>query len=258
MNAVPIPRTTALTMHRPAFAECVYTPLPRALVELRKRQIQQPFTRDMTLIGAPLPPALVHRGPVGILFRQIGSANYETRRVVRLAARQGLPLLVVEFHADRFLTRNRDKYALARPGFYGGLGRHGGRRIEYVPLCDLDAENGNPLESIRIFTGERLIDFHHRLLAMECPELPASALCDCSEWFRAQGATAAAYYRAFVSLFLQHAILFETFVLGGAEREFTERVFLPAFDALWRETGLKPLIVPMKQRKSSGKKSSSV
>jgi hypothetical protein len=44
----------------------------------------------------------------------------------------------------------------------------------------------------------------------------------------------------------------ETFVLGGAEREFTERVFLPAFDALWRETGLKPLIVPAEQEEWEG------
>jgi hypothetical protein len=252
LMTVTQPEPFALTTDREAFGEHVYTTLPAAITTLRQRQQRLRALHDETLTGVSVPAVLRGRGPVGVMFRQIGSANYETRRVVRLAAQHNLPLVIFEFHEDRFLTRNRDKYSLARPGFYAGVGRNGGRRIEYVPLFDLDAENGKPFNTIRICTGQLLADFHHRMLADECPELAADSLVDCSDWFRAQGEKSADYYTAFISLFLSHAILFETFVLHGAEQEFTERVFLPAFDSLTQSTGMKPLIVPAEREDWEG------
>ena len=252
MSEVATLEPPTLTLDRAAFGAHVYSSLPIAITTLQQRQARFRGPRHTTIAGAAVPSALEGGGPVGVMFRQVGSANYELRRVIRMAMQHKLPLVIFEYHADRFLTRNRDKYALARPGFYSGLGRNGGRRIDYVPLFDLDAENGSPLGEIRILTGESLVDFHHRLLADECAELPPQALFDCSAWFKAHGANAAEYYRAFVSLFLNHAILFETFVLSGTERAFTEDVFLPAFDALWRNTGLKPLIVPAEREDWEG------
>ena len=244
--------STELTANRERFGASVYTPLEEAIVTLRQRQARGWARAEQTALGATVPEPLRGPGPIAVLFRQVGSANYETRRVVRLAEEHGLRLVIFEYHADRFLTRNRDKYSLGRPGFYGGLGRNGGRRVEYIPLFDLDAENGSPFHAIKTFRGEALIDFHHRLLAAECPSLSGDALFDASQWFTAQGTGARGYYPAFISLFLRHAILFETFVLHAAECEFTRDVFLPAFDKIKAETDIKPLIVPAEREDWEG------
>ena len=70
---------------------------------------------------------------------------------------------------------------------------------------------------------------------------------------RRSGGTARNYYPAFVSLFLRHAILFETFVLQqDAEREFTRDIFMPEFQSLFESTGLRPLVVPAEREDWEG------
>ncbi|MGE0388040.1 MAG: hypothetical protein AB7Q97_25220 [Gammaproteobacteria bacterium] len=238
-----VDRYARLMTDRTAFNAAVHTPLEEAVDTLRRRQAARRAARNETELGAAVPPALRQLRPVALLFRQVATPNYELRRVLRLAREHGMALLVWEYHADRFMTRNPIKYALGRLGFYSGLGRNGGRRIEYAAIIDLDAENGRPLRDINTFRGESLVAFHHRLMHSECPEIGHDWLFDASDWFAAQGGSARSYYPAFLSLFLRHAILFETFLLAGDERGFVEEVFLPAFDAVQAASGMKPLIV---------------
>ena len=69
---------------------------------------------------------------------------------------------------------------------------------------------------------------------------------DASSWFHESGGNAKNYYESFIRLFIKDAILFEDFLLNDeGEREFTEKVFLPAFVKVFEETGCKPLIVPL-------------
>lgn len=248
------PDPAALTARRESFAEYVYTPLEGVVEAWRKRRSGRFTAMPIeTVTGASVPAVLRGNAPVGILCRQIGTPNYEMRRVIRLCAQHGIRLVIWEYHKDRFVMENRDKYALGRLGFYGGLGRNGGRRLEYVRIFDVDAMNGDAFCDIRTYRGEGLIDFHHRLLAAECPELHADALFDGSDWFAANGGAAKLYYPAFVSLFLRHAILFETFVLQeDAECAFTRDVFMPAFQALYQATGQRPLVVPAEREDWEG------
>lgn len=243
-----------LTADRQRFGESVYTPLDAVVEAWRKRRSGLFSAMPVeTALGATVPAVLRGPGPVAVLCRQVGTPNYEMRRVIRLCAQHGIRLVVWEYHKDRFVMENRDKYALGRLGFYGGLGRNGGRRLEYVRIFDVDAMNGDAFCDIRTYRGETLLDFHHRLLAAECPELGADALFDGSDWFAAHGGSAKNYYPAFVSLFLRHAILFETFVLqDDGQREFTRDVFLPAFQALYQKTGMKPLVVPAEREDWEG------
>ncbi len=242
-----------LTYDRARFADHVYTPLEAAVKTLRARRPRwRAPAAGTTPDGATVPAVLQQERPTAVLFRQVGSPNYEMRRVIRLAAQHDLALVVFEYHADRFMTRNYCKYALGRLGFYSGLGRHGGRRIDYVPIIDLNADNGRPFSALRTFRGEPFIDFHHGLLAVECPSLGPGALFDASAWFANHGATARHYYPAFLSLFLRHAILFETFNLTGDEGNFTRDVVLRSFEALRARHGVKPLIVPAEQEDWEG------
>jgi hypothetical protein len=240
-----------LVENRARFGDYVYTPLEAAVATLRERRPRYPATE--TAIGATVPSVLAGERPVGVLFRQVGTPNYETRRVVRLCAQHGLKLVIWEYHDDRFAVQNSDKHALGKLGFYGGIGRNGGRRLEYVRIFDLVEMNGRRFREILTTDGEALLDFHHRLLAVECPELGPDALFDASAWFARHGGSAREYYTAFVSLFLRHAILFETFVLQEeSERAFTRDVFLPAFTGLLEATGLRPLVVPAEREDWEG------
>ncbi len=243
-----------LVLDRGKFGQYVYTPI-ETVVEVWRRRQSGRFSAvpHETSVGAQVPPVLRSNSPVGVMFRQIGTPNYEIRRVARLCAQHGIRLVIWEYLDDLFATENRDKYALGRMGFYGGLGRNGGRRVEYLKIIDLEAMNRKRLCDIATFRGESLIDFHHRLLAAECPTISADSLFDASAWFASHGGAARQYYFNFVSLFLRHAILFETFVLqDNGEREFTRDVFLPVFDQLQQTTGLKPLIVPAEREDWEG------
>lgn len=240
-----------LVEDRARFGDYVYTPLEAAVETLRKRRPRHATMQ--TSIGATVPQVLACERPVGVLFRQVGTPNYETRRVARLCAQHGLRLVIWEYHDDRFVVQNSDKHALGKLGFYGGIGRNGGRRLEYVRIFDVVAMNGRSFREIVTADGEPLLDFHHRLLAAECPELGPDALFDGSAWFARHGGSARDYYAAFVSLFLRHAILFETFVLQEeSERAFTRDVFLPAFTGLLEATGLRPLVVPAEREDWEG------
>ena len=243
-----------LVEDRTGFGAYVYTPIEQAAESWRRRHggLFSALPHE-TVTGATVPVELRGGGPVGILFRQIGTPNYETRRVVRLCAQHGLRLLIWEYPDDLFATENRDKHALGRLGFYGGLGRNGGRRLEYLRVFDVEAMNRCPLRDIATFRGEKLTDFHHRLLKAECPEIGADNIYDGSAWFAAHGGNARIYYPAFMSLFLRHAVLFETFVLqADGERQFTRDVFLPVFHHLYQATGLKPLVVPSEREDWEG------
>ncbi len=69
---------------------------------------------------------------------------------------------------------------------------------------------------------------------------------DASAWFRELGGNAKNYYESFLRLFVKDAILFEHFVLEDKEeREFIEKVFLPAFIKVFEDTGRKPIIIPL-------------
>ena len=46
-------------------------------------------------------------------------------------------------------------------------------------------------------------------------------------------------------LYLCHGILFENFLLADTDRDFIKGIFLPAFEKIYVEFGIKPLIVPI-------------
>jgi hypothetical protein len=244
----------SLVASRERFGNFVYSSLDEVLDTWRRRQGGRfSGVRNETAIGAKVPSVLLGAKPVGVLFRHVGTPNYETRRVLRLCEERNIRLVIWEYSHDLFVTENRDKYALGRMGFYAGLGRNGGRRLEYVRVFDVEEMNRRQLRDIKTYRGENLFDFHHRLLQEECPELDSDTLVDGSQWFADHGGTARNYYPAFVSLFLRHAFLFETFVLQDeAERDFTRDVFLPVFQTLIETTGIRPMIVPAEREDWEG------
>lgn len=186
-----------------------------------------------------------------VLFRQIATPNYEMHRFVQLTAEVGLFPLVLEYHKDKFVGCNPDKYALGRLLFHGGKGRKGGDKIKALPIIDIEDSNGLAFYDVRTRSGESLIAFHHQLLAA-CVSLPAILRCDISEWLNVHGPSARQYYQQFLSLFVRHAVLFESFLQTGSDGQFTSEIVVPAICSAQERYGHRPLICRLDPPESEG------
>jgi hypothetical protein len=133
---------------------------------------------------------------------------------------------------------------LGRLFFYHGKGKNGGMKLESLNIVDFSQVNGKQLSSIRTVCGRNFVDFHHELFDT-CYERRSHTFFDTSDWLHFHGTNAKMYYRAFLSLFVRHGVLFENILLNDQERAFTTNVLLPAFIWVQRRFGVKPLIVPL-------------
>ncbi|MGQ0659084.1 MAG: hypothetical protein ACT4NU_13530 [Chromatiales bacterium] len=236
---------------RAALAELVYTPLEQAVDLFRVRQSEDLF-HQLERDGLLEIPDLLKRNGVAVMCRQIGTPNHEMQRFLELTAAHDLLPIIWEYHADKFMPRNPMKYAWGRLGFFSGLGRNGGVKLDYINVIDFNKANGLALRDVRTLWGQSLVELHHDLLLEEYPGFAEAGLYDGSRWFAEHGGAARNYYRAFLALFLRHAILFETFLLHGDELQFLREIFLPAFYDVYSTFGVKPLITPIEPEDSEG------
>lgn len=230
--------------------ELIYTPLEEAVVQLDRRQAGR-LLPDLDLPGFLDIPPVLRQPRMAVLFRQVGTPNHELQRATALASRVGLKLVIWEYHTDRFLTRNACKHALGRMRFHNGVGRNGGRKTQFANIIDFNRQDGVQLDAVTTTWGEPLIEFHHDLLRHQFNR-GGPLLFDASAWFARHGGRARQYYKAFTMLFLRHAVLFETFMMDGAELAFTQEVFLPAFNDLTAAFRIKPLVVRIEDIETEG------
>ena len=100
-----------------------------------------------------------------------------------------------------------------------------------------------------------MIEFHHEIFFRSFPQLTKEKnIFDVSDWIRKHGETPREYYRTFLSLLVKHAIQLENFMLDERELSFTKEIFLPAFIEVYKETGVKPLIVALEPTEIEGDK----
>ncbi len=216
--------------------ESHYTPIEQATATLfSRRQQMRPAARDAF-------EEYLASGHFAVLFRPVATPNFELLRFASLATAHNLTPLVIEYHRDKFVSYyNPIKHALAQMRFHNGTGRNGGARISGLTVADISASTGRALADVTTHSGEPLLAFHHHLLST-VSELREVALYDASSWFHAHGGTARHYYTPLLSLFVEHAILFETFLATPHESQFISDVVLPAFDAAYSAHGCQPLI----------------
>ncbi len=213
----------------------LYTPIEEAVAELhtRRRAITNPTS------GTLEQKLLSH--PHAVLFRHVATPNFELERFAALATHAGLTPLIAEFHADKIVSVNPSKYALVRLAFHGGIGRNGGSRTRYISIADTLAADGMILRDAVTHWGQRLIPFHHELLSMR-PSLSTIETYDASDWLDAHGPGAWRYYADYFTLFIDHAVLFESFLTTPREAQFTSKIIIPAFESAYSRRGLRPLI----------------
>lgn len=235
------------------FNQIVYTPFNEAVSELTKRWENKVLETKVTEILKGGIPKVLEDGFKTVLFRQLASPNYELRRFLSVGDALGWKTIFWEYYDDKFTSNNPCKYYLGKMGFYSGLGKKGGAKMEYINIIDFNKCNGEKISNIHTLWGQSLIDFHHELFFDRFPYDTNSIFFDASSWFSTNGQNAKQYYKNYLLLFLRNALLFENFLLEDKqELNFTKEVFIPAFLEVWKETGFKPLIVPLEPTSSEG------
>ena len=223
----------------------LYTPLEDAATELHARHVARVHESDH-----PLVRHLATR-PYAVLSRYVATPNFEVQRFVSIAASIGVTPLILEFRRDRFLTRNSVKCALARIGFSDSPHCNGSSSVRYLSIAHLPTADGMPLHHVTTTWGQQLIAFHRELLSAH-PVLHSVETYDSSDWFAAQGSAARRFYADFLSLFVSHGILFESFLTTPHEQAFTSEVVLPAFEAAYSRHGRRPLICRLDPNDAEG------
>jgi hypothetical protein len=237
-----------LVSDREAFNRFVYTPIDEAMQELERRRGDHELENKISFNKDNNLPSPLQTGPRAVLFRHIATPNYELIRFMNIAEMAGLRPLILEYTSDIFYSVNKCKYFLANLPFYKGIDKTSKIKVEYKNIIDFNSSNSKPLADIKTLWGQRLVDFHHEFF-LKYFHRHKENIFDLSDWLKQNGKCSKGYYKLFLSLFLNNAILFENFLLDGPELKFTKDVILPALIEIRRETGYKPLIVALEPTK---------
>ena len=226
-----IPRLQFEGVEEAHFRELVYTPLEEAATTLRGRQL-----------GAYVPAADIPtpflKGNCAVLFRFVASPNYELLQFVERATAHRLHPVILEYHSDKFVSRNPIKHGLGKMGF----SEKENARIEWHTVVDFNVADGKRFSDIATVWNEPFIHFHHRMLLSEVTHIGVENLFEASSWFSKHGRIPRLYYEWLFSLMLSNAILFETYLFNSSEAAFTREVIGPAFCAVMQKFGVKPLV----------------
>jgi hypothetical protein len=180
------------------------------------------------------PPTFLHSEPMAVLSRPVITPGLDFMRFVEQAKQSKLRPLCLEYTRDKFVSKNPDKHMLGMMRF---VQAESSRRLRVVDFGTMD---GLPLDEVKCKNDQRLVDFHHQLLAHVSPDIVPT---DFSSWFRT-ASRGEFYYLEFLSLFITSGILFENFLLHDTEeRYFAETRIFPSFNRVVEMYGVKPLIV---------------
>jgi hypothetical protein len=217
----------------------IYTPLEEAKEEIQRRWEDKELKKKVDdFIGGDIPD-LFNECPFAMLGRHIMTSNIETIRFSELSKEVGLKPLGFEYLDDRFLTMNKSKLSLGKMSF---LCSKTNKRKDIFDIFNLQDNNGKKFTEITTFWGEKLVDFHHKLITRNVPDVK---LVDMSEWIKKRGEKAADFYHHYLAMFIRNGILFDNYLEKGKESKFTSEVFMPSYEKVFKHFGIKPLIVQL-------------
>lgn len=182
--------------------------------------------------------------PCAVLSRHVATPNFEAHRFHDIAHPTGLQMMCDVYPADKFCTKNPDKYWLGKMAFHSGKGKNNGDRLTNVKLVLFHTEDGKVFSDMATLWGDDFVSFHQRLFGYYFPDIRC---IDNSDWTRNAGTSLLDYYRRFLAIFVCHGILFENFLTEhDDEGTLTQNVVGPAFRHITEFFGYKPLIVRLR------------
>jgi len=181
--------------------------------------------------------------PKAVLFRYIASPNFEYFRVKEIADKIGLKFLYLEFFSDKFCTVNPEKKSLGRIHLFYGKNKNEQNIIKKMNIFDLSKNDGKKFNQIVSFSGDNLVNTHHKALLNFSENVD---LYDISDFAQSHGCSSMDTYPYLLAIFCSFGILFEDYDLGlKEERKFVKYTVYPAFKKITKLFGVKPLIVKL-------------
>ena len=233
---------------RNIFNQIVYTPLSEAIRLLDERRRDPELVKNVEqLLKINMPELFKKDIKYAVLFRQIATPNYETKRFIAIAKESNLHPIIFEYHDDIFSPDNNQfKYSLGKLHINKGSNKKNGDEIvEKINIIDFNEHKGNKIGAVKTLWSESLTDFHKFLFKDHFKD-ETITVWNASEWFKSKGPHALDYYKHFFLFFIHHGILFENFLISkDGEGDFSKRIVLPAIEKVMNMTGVKPLIVPI-------------
>lgn len=232
--------------------EDIYTSLQVALSEIEERRRNPVLLEKIRkFFGDSPPPKEFGDSPRIVLVRYVMSPTFEYSYFLNMSKGLRFKPLFLEFSDDKFVAKNPEKYSLCKMSFYTHKASGEKRVTSNTKVVNFNKDEGKPLSEIVTKNGEKLVDFHHRLLKESGGYIPGT-LVDFSTWFRKSTQLSKEYYYLYyLALFLVNGILCENFLLNKTESSFTKGKVVPAFDKLTKMFGVRPLIVHLAPRDTS-------
>lgn len=196
--------------------------------------------------GIPFPEVLKQDGKFACLGRHVATFRFEDAVFTLMAQSADLEPMWLTYTGDKFVTCSNVKRSLTRPAMTQRLNRNGDPiTVTNKLVPNIDQWSGKPLSMIHTRSGESLVDWHGRRLIEAVPNAVVHDMTPiCRDW----GGRADRYYRAYLSLFVAHAVLFEDYHGGESGDQldgFTANVFEPNADQLEDRFGVKPMVTPL-------------
>lgn len=224
------------------------TPLDEAVVELRRRREDPVLMKKVEKYLSGDIPEHFLEGPTLYLARHVATPNFETLRFLHLVEPIDMQVVLSQDLQDRFVPKNQLKKALGKLPISTGISIKNGaynESFEYISIVDFNTTSGKSFHEIQTVWGQNLSDFHAELFG-ELTSHPVR-IVDESAWIdRQHRGDLLAHYKKFLALFIVHGILFEDYAVEDKEEaKFIASVLRPAYKAIEREFGCRPLIAQL-------------
>ncbi len=226
--------------------EDLYVPLRDAhrLLEER-RSLRYRVEQWWSDMGWHIPELCYSFDGVLAVGKAVATRRYEDVLFCYYARELGLRPVWMEYTRGHMSTHSPFKRSLLHPTFFTKRGRNGGLVREKTKLACMQEKRMQPTNDICLNDGASLVAYHHQLHALL--GLGSEAVIEISDFYDQFG-TARQYYLPYLSLFLAHAVLVDDFH-GGEDAcvagDFTDNVFMPAYQALKQRFQVGPLIARM-------------
>jgi hypothetical protein len=215
--------------------------IDEAVAEIENRRKNPDLAKKVAdYLQNDIPEHFSRSKPIFYFSRHLATPNFETEQVIEITKLHNLALVIGEDIKGIFVANNELKISLAKLPVVSGFSRRGDEIIENVTIVDFSTNQGKPMDEILTKSGETLSNFHHNLFKSVYPNLPE--IVDESQWIdRNNRNDIREQYKKMLALLCVHGIMFESYVPN--ESKFVSEVVKPAFDAIEKEIGVRPLIV---------------
>lgn len=211
-----------------------------AVAEIQRRRNDTDLRQRVAdFLNNDIPAHFNDDTPILYLARHVVTPSHETLKFIEKAQPHGLPIVLSQDTKDKFVSNNSMKRTLGKMPVVKGVSRNTDEIIEHFTIIDFDDAQGKPFREIMTKNNGDLVNFHTSLLRDIYPS--GITIVDEAEWIDRNGrGNILEHYKKFLTLFLAHGILYETFI--PEDYYFVKHVLEPAVAFVEEIFGYRPLI----------------